>query len=134
MAAPDFWNNSESAQATVQKVKKVKAIVEPMGDLLTRREDLDTMVELLAEEDDEDVRGELQQGLIELANRVRRVELLTLLSGPNDARDCYFNIQAGTGGADACDWAEMLLRMYLRYFERSGYSPEQLSRKDTTKD
>ena len=130
MAAPDFWNNSESAQATVQKVKKVKAIVEPMGDLLTRREDLDTMVELLAEEDDEDVRGELQQGLIELANRVRRVELLTLLSGPNDARDCYFNIQAGTGGADACDWAEMLLRMYLRYFERSGYSPEQLSRKD----
>ena len=56
--------------------------------------------------------------------------MLTLLSRPDDARDCYFNVQAGTGGADAQDWASMLLRMYLRYFERSGYEVEQLAMKE----
>jgi len=130
MAKPDFWNNSESAASTIGSLKKVKAIVEPVRDLLGRRDDLAAMLELLADEDDAETQQELDVGLGELSRRLSRVEMLMLLSGPNDGRDCYFNVQAGTGGADACDWAEMLLRMYLRYFERVGYSVEQLSRKD----
>ncbi len=88
------------------------------------------MIELLADEDDDATRAEFETTVADLAVRVPRVEMLTLLSQPNDARDCYFNIQAGTGGADACDWGEILLRMYLRYFEQSGYNVELLSRKD----
>ena len=130
MAAPDFWDDQESARKTVQQLKKAKAVVEPVRDLLAVQEELKTLHELLREEDDPEAHGEFQNGLSELADLVERVELLTLLSRPNDARDCYFSVQAGTGGADACDWAEMLLRMYLRYFERRGYDTEQLARKD----
>ncbi|MCH7527431.1 MAG: PCRF domain-containing protein, partial [Planctomycetes bacterium] len=130
MARSGFWNNSETAQETVARLKKTKALVEPMQELLQQHGDLETMLELLAEEDDAGITSELQSGLSELSRRLERVELLTLLSGPNDARDCFFNIQAGTGGADACDWSEMLLRMYLRYFEQVGFAVEQLSRRD----
>jgi peptide chain release factor 2 len=61
---------------------------------------------------------------------VDRVSLLALLSRPNDGRDCYFSIQAGAGGTEACDWASMLFRMYLRYFEQNSYKVEELSRRD----
>ncbi len=130
MAKPGFWDDPEAAQETVRKLKKAKAIVDPVRDLLARRDDLDAMLELLAEDDDAGTRAELQAGLGDLVEAIGRVETLTLLSGANDARDCYFNVQAGTGGADACDWAEMLLRMYLRYFERCRFGVEQLARKD----
>ena len=127
MVAPNFWDNPESARDTVQRLKSIKAIVEPLHNLLTHNDELQAMVELLAEDDDPDVRSELESGLDSLSVEVNRVELLTLLSGPNDHRNAYFNIQAGTGGDDACDWAQMLLRMYLRYFERAGNEVEELS-------
>ncbi len=127
MAAPNFWDNQETAQQTIQELKSVKAVVEPMRKLLADTGDLEAMVELLDEEDDPEVRAELRSGLDSLAAEVNRVELLTLLCGPDDQRNCYFNIQAGTGGDDACDWAEMLFRLYLRFFERNGYDVEELS-------
>ncbi|MEE9294698.1 MAG: peptide chain release factor 2 [Phycisphaerae bacterium] len=130
MGRPGFWDDPEAAKKTIQRLKKTKAIVEPIQDLLARREELEVMADLLNDEQDAGITEELQDGMTELFTRVERVETLTLLSGPNDARDCYFNIQAGTGGADACDWAEMLLRMYLRYCERNGFAVEQLSRRD----
>lgn len=127
MAAPDFWDNPESAKETVGKLKSLKAIVDPVRELLEASEDLGAMLELLGEDEDADVRAELEAGLANLDRRVGRVETLALLSGKNDHCNCYFNIQAGTGGDDACDWAEMLLRMYLRYFERNGYDVEELA-------
>ncbi len=130
MAKPGFWDNPEAAQVTIRELKSAKSIVEPMQDLIARRDDVEVMLELLDAEEDEATHAELDSDLADLARRVNRVETLTLLSGPNDARDCYFNIQAGTGGADACDWAEILLRMYLRYFERTGFAVEQLARRD----
>jgi peptide chain release factor 2 len=127
MAAPDFWDSPESARQTVHKLKSLTAVVEPVRDAIAQAGDLEAMVELLAEEHDHDVDEELDQGLDSLSAHVNRIELLTLLSGPDDESDCYFNIQAGTGGADACDWAEMLLRLYLRYFERNDYEVEELA-------
>ena len=127
MAAPNLWDNPENAQETVQKLKALKAVVDPVRELLSQAEELEAMLELLAEGDDSDVRNELSEGLDALARQVERVEMLTLLSGQNDHCNCYFNIQAGTGGADACDWAEMLLRLYLRYFEQNKYAVEELS-------
>jgi len=130
MASPTFWDNPESAKATIVRLKALKSIVEPVQKILREAGDAGAMLELLAEADDDHVRAELDAGLTTLLSDLDRVELLTLLSGPNDARNCYFNIQAGTGGADACDWAQMLLRLYLRYFERQGYELEELSMRD----
>ncbi len=130
MASPNFWDNPEAARGTVGRMKTIRAVVEPVRKVLAQSEDLEAMTQLLAEADDAHVRAELEQGLEQLTRDVGRVELLALLSGPNDLRNCYFNIQAGTGGADACDWAQMLLRMYLRYFERREYELEELSMRD----
>ncbi len=130
MASPSFWDNPEAARQTVAKLKSIRAIVDPMRGIIAHSGDLEAMTQLLAEAEDDHVREELEEGLGELAKEVARVELLMLLSGPNDSRNCYFNIQAGTGGADACDWAQMLLRLYLRYFERREYEVEELSMRD----
>ena len=130
MAAPNFWNHQESAQATVQALKKLKALVEPMNGVISAADDIAVMLELLDDEDDAQTREELENDLGRLRENVDRVQLLALLSGPNDARDCFFSIQAGTGGADAQDWAAMMLRMYLRYFERNGYAAEELALKE----
>ena len=130
MAAPNFWDNQESAQKTVQALKKLKALVEPMDGVITAADDIAVMLELLQEENDAQTRAELESDLGRLRENVDRVQLLALLSGPNDARDCFFSIQAGTGGADAQDWAAMMLRMYLRYFERNGYTAEELALKE----
>ncbi len=127
MAAPGFWDDPESARQTVHKLKTLKAAVEPVRKALAHCDELGAMVELLAEEHDHEVDEELDSGLDALGVEVNRIELLTLLSGPDDASDCFFHVQAGTGGADACDWAEMLLRLYLRYFEQNDYEVEELS-------
>ncbi|MBI4718167.1 MAG: peptide chain release factor 2 [Planctomycetes bacterium] len=127
MAAPNFWDNPETARQTVQRLKSLKAVVDPLRRLIAKCDECRAMEELLAEADDPEVRQELEAGVVSLNRDVDHVELLTLLSGPNDARHCYFSIQAGTGGDDACDWAEMLLRMYLRYFERNEFEVEELS-------
>lgn len=130
MGKPNFWDNQESARETVQKLKSLKAIVEPLRKLFAHGEETGVLLELLAEGDDVDTRTELQAGLEHLTTEVSRIELLTLLSGPNDHRNCFFNIQAGTGGDDACDWAQMMFRMYLRYFERNGFEVEELSMRE----
>ncbi|UCE58441.1 MAG: peptide chain release factor 2 [Phycisphaerales bacterium] len=127
MAAPDFWDNPDAAKETVQELKSMKAVVEPMRKVIDAADNLGAMVELLDEGDDAEVRAELEGGLTTLADQVNHVELFTLFAGEKDASNCYFNIQAGTGGADACDWAEMLLRLYMRYFERSDFDVDELA-------
>ncbi len=130
MAAPDFWDAPEAAQQTVAKLKSIKAMIDPVRQVAATSEDLAAMVELLAEGEDLVIQSELEKGVVSLIADVDRVELLALLSGPTDSRNCYFNIQAGTGGADACDWAQMLLRLYLRYFERNDFAVEELALHD----
>ena len=130
MAAPNFWDNQETAKGTIARLKSIKSVVEPVQGVLRHAEDLKAMIELLEEAEDASVREELESGLRTLESELGRIELLTLLSGPHDTRNCYFNIQAGTGGADACDWAQMMLRMYLRYCERQGFEVEEVSMRD----
>jgi peptide chain release factor 2 len=129
MEKPGFWDNQEEAQRTVQSMKGLRAQVEPVQDLLARIEDAAVLVELAAEQDDESARNEVRCELQDIQTRTDQVELLTLLSGPNDQRPCFLSIQAGAGGVDASDFAEMLLRMYLMYFERSGYDVSEVDRR-----
>lgn len=130
MAAPDFWDHPDAAQKTVQRLKQLKSTVDPIRKLLARIGDGEAMLEMLEEESDDGLAAELGSELDKMDAEVDRVERITLLSGEHDAQNCYFNIQAGTGGADAQDWAEMMMRMYLRYFERNGFEVEQLAMKE----
>ena len=127
MAKPGFWDDPDSAKSVVAQLKAAKAVIDPLEKLIAAGEDAEVLLELAEEETDPSAAAELNRELAALEQAVARAELFTLYAGPNDAGNCYFNIQAGTGGADACDWAEMMMRMYLRYFERMDYQVEELA-------
>lgn len=130
MEQPGFWDHQESAQQVVFEMKGVRAQVEPVRELLRRADDAAILIELADEQGDAQGAAEVQQELAQIAQRTDQVELLTLLAGENDARNCYFSIQAGAGGVDSCDFAEMLLRMYLMYFESVGFKASEVDRRD----
>ncbi len=83
--------------------------------------------EMAQQEDDQQTRLEVARDIKPLQSTVEKVELASLLKGEDDPCDCFFSIHAGAGGTESCDWAEMLLRMYLRYFERNNYQVEEIS-------
>ena len=130
MGREGFWDNPEAAAEVVSKLKGLKAVIDPIEEVLGRAEDLAVLQELAESEDDQAAREEVDEGLAELSGELDRLELLLLLSGANDNRNCYFSIHAGAGGTESCDWAMMLLRMYLRYFERMGLSVQEMDRTD----
>ncbi len=130
MARPGFWNDQESAQKVVSVLKGIKGTIEPVEELARRLDDLTVLYELAASEKDDATRLEADIERTRMAKRLEQVELMALLSEQNDTKDCYFSIQAGAGGTEACDWSDMLFRMYLRYFEHAGYQVEEMDRKD----
>ena len=129
LAKPGFWD-SGGAQGVVTELKSLKATIEPVEAVRRRVEDLSVLRELAEEENDSSALEEADKERRALIDEVEKVALTALLAGPDDGRDCYFSIQAGAGGTEACDWAAMLMRMYLRYFERVGYKVEETARKD----
>ncbi len=130
MAQPGFWDHQEAAQKVVGEMKTLRGQVEPVQDLARRAEDAEVLLELAGEDESDETSREVDMALSQLSDKLEQVELLTLLSGKNDAADCFFSIQAGAGGVDSCDFAEMLLRMYLMYFERAGYKAAEIDRRD----
>lgn len=130
MASPGFWDDQEAAAPIITELKALKAVVSPVNELIGGIEDLQVLFELADEADsDEDLRDAATQEQT-LCGELDRLELRTLLSGPHDKGSCYFSIHAGAGGTESCDWAEMLMRMYLRYFERNGYKFQEIDRTD----
>lgn len=87
-------------------------------------EDVEGLLELAVEEEDEDTFNDANSELASLEKRLEELEFRRMFSGPNDASDCYLDIQSGSGGTEAQDWANMVLRMYLRWGEAKGYKPE----------
>jgi peptide chain release factor 2 len=122
MGKPTFWDNQEKARQTIQQLKPLNALLKPFEDLETTAGDLQALVEL--SEEDASLEAELERELHSTENRLGEFELQAMLSGPQDASNAYLKIQAGTGGTEACDWAQMLLRMYARWAERHGYQVE----------
>jgi len=121
MAAPRFWDDPEAAQKVVQQLKSLKAVVEPMTSLARMLDDLGVLADLASEEDDRATLEQVGRDLAEAGTRLERLEFLSLLSRPDDPKNCYFSVHAGAGGTESCDWAAMLLRMYTRYAERAGW-------------
>ena len=128
MEATDFWDHPEAAQAVVSEMKGVKAVTDPVEELLAGIADVQALYELGAEADDADSLAEADQQLTALEVRTAQVELVSLLDGPNDPRNAFFTIQAGAGGTEAQDWAEMMLRMYLYWFDLRGWDVSEVDR------
>jgi len=123
MAKAGFWDNPNTAQSVVAQLSALKSIVEPVEELQREVKDLQELFELAA---DRDELAQLTDDLAALAKKCERIELAGLLSRPQDMKNCFFSIHAGAGGTESCDWANMLLRMYTRYFEMSKYKFREL--------
>ena len=126
MSWSGFWDNPEAAQSLVSQVSALKSVVEPVMEMQREVDDLQELFELAAAESDEEELRQLEEDLAELVKRCEQIELTGLLCGPNDAKNCFFSIHAGAGGTESCDWANMLLRMYTRYFEQNKYKFREL--------
>ena len=118
MSAPDFWDQPEKSQKLLQDRKRLEESLQKETELASRTSDLDTLFELARE--GENVLGDLESEIRSFSERLTKVEDAMLLSGPNDARSAIMTIHPGAGGTESQDWAEMLLRMYLRWAEREG--------------
>jgi len=130
MGEAGFWDHPESAKASVSELKSIKAMIDPVQGLLKQIEDVRALYQLGTEAEDADTLAEADQALTDLERASERVELQSLLDGPNDPRNCFFTIQSGAGGTEAQDWTEMLLRMYLYYFERRGWDVSEVDRQE----
>lgn len=120
MASPDFWTHKESAQKTIDQVTSIKAKTVPYEKLRIMLEDMEVLREM-AGAGDGDSLTELSAEYPKFCERLDALELQLLMSGEHDRANCYLAINAGAGGTEACDWADMLLRMYQRWAERHGF-------------
>ena len=124
ISEPDFWNDSEKAQKVVQARSRIEKALQKQADFETGVSDAEVLLEFAA--GDADSARELEQLIARLEREVAEAETESLLSGETDANNAICSIQAGAGGTDAQDFAQMLLRMYLRWAERKGFKVEIL--------
>ncbi len=119
---PALWSNQAKSQQVMRERKRLEGVLSLEGDLVRRTGDIAAYFDLGKE--GEDITADLQRELDSLRELVDRVETETLLSGENDARNAIVTIHPGAGGTESQDWADMLLRMYLRWAERQGFKTE----------
>jgi peptide chain release factor 2 len=125
MSKVGFWDSPETAQRVVSQLSVVKSVVGPVEEVTLKARDLAELFGLVVGESDAEMLKQLESDLSELERQCDKIELQGLLSGPTDMKNCFFSIHAGAGGTESCDWANMLLRMYTRYFERNRYKFEE---------
>ena len=123
-ARPDLWDDPDNARAVTSELGQVSDDTGLLEDLDRRMQDAEVTYELMTEESDRSLMGDLVAAVSDLQVRLADLELRSLFSGEYDQRDAIVELHAGTGGTDAQDWCEMLLRMYLRWAERRGFSVE----------
>lgn len=121
MLEGDFWDDSIKAQATVSEANSIKRKLHPFLELEQRAADLRELISLAREYEDADSAREAADEFTAIGSALDKFELITLLDKPNDVSSCYLTINSGAGGTEACDWAEMLLRMYTRWSEGKEY-------------
>ncbi|MDU8923732.1 peptide chain release factor 2 [Pasteurellaceae bacterium LIM206] len=127
---PDIWNEPDKAQALGKERSNLEAVVDTIKKLDQGLEDVEGLLELAVEGEDEETFHEAVAELDELERQLAKLEFRRMFSGPNDACDCYVDLQAGSGGTEAQDWTEMLLRMYLRWAESKGFKTELMEVSD----
>src|SRR5436309_3650818 len=124
MAAPDSCNNRDRAQTDVDEVSRLRSLINPFRELEREIEDFDALHELAAEEKNDAHRAQAEKEVAtehdRLIHKLEEFELRQFLSGESDRSNAFITIHSGAGGTESCDWADMLLRMYQRWIERSG--------------
>jgi peptide chain release factor 2 len=130
MAAPGFWDNQDKAQPLVSELSRLKLMTDPLRELVTGGDDLEVLIEFAEEDVSGESEAELKSAADVLVEQLSSVELQAMMSRPEDACGAYVTVQAGEGGTDSSDWAEMLLRMFLRWCERRRFKAEILERSD----
>jgi peptide chain release factor 2 len=123
-AAPDLWDDPERAQGVTSKLSHLQAEVDRLEKMTGRIDDLEVLVELAESEDDAEAFAEAERELVTVRSALGELEVRTLLSGEYDEREALMTIRAEAGGVDAADFAEMLMRMYLRWAERHSFKTE----------
>ncbi|MBW8765285.1 MAG: peptide chain release factor 2 [Geodermatophilales bacterium] len=123
-AAPDLWDDVEAAQALTSKLSYLQGDLRRVEELRRRLDDAGLLHEMAAEENDEATAAEAERELVALRKEIDELEVRTLLSGEYDSREALVTIRSEAGGVDAADFAEMLMRMYLRWAERHKYNVE----------
>jgi peptide chain release factor 2 len=126
MAEGSLWSDPERARQVVDEVKSLKRWLEPYGVLRKRLDDAQALNELAEAEQTEDLAKELETEAEEIAARLEALDLQSMLRGRDDARDALLTIHPGAGGTESQDWAEMLMRMYIRWAERHDFKVEVL--------
>ncbi len=124
MSQPGFWDNSEAARSVVARKQEAGAVVQPIEAIEQLIEDAEVMIEL-GEEDPAAVEQDLQDNVAELRRILDRLEFRLMLGGEHDPMNAIVTIQPGAGGIDAADWAEMLVKMYVRWAEGKGWEVEE---------
>ncbi len=128
MQAADFWNNQERAQEVGQRASNLTKLIATWEGIVVESDELISMFPEISPENDPKAAEEYRGMVSGLAERWRKLEISTFLSGKYDENNAIINIHAGTGGTDASDFAEMLMRMYLRYAERMGFEAEVMDK------
>src|SRR5256885_13433101 len=124
MASPAFWDDSRRAQELIRERAELARVVARVTELGGQASDLGILLELAAEAGDDSVDVELREGIAKLQRELDEFELKVMLSGPHDVKAAILSIHPGAGGTESQDWAQMLMRMYLRWCERAGFKAE----------
>lgn len=130
MSDPAFWDDQQKAQAIINEANEVKDTYNTFRALEEQVEEYQTMLEMLEEENDADIRTELEKGLEQVGKEIEQFELDMLLSGPYDKNNAIMEINPGAGGTESQDWGEMLYRMYTRWMDQKGFKYEILDYQD----
>jgi peptide chain release factor 2 len=124
MASPSFWEDSRKAQALVQERADLAKTVGTFKEIAGRAEDTRLLWEMATEASDESMTAEIQESLKRIGEELEAFELKVILSRPEDRKNAILSIHPGAGGTESQDWAQMLMRMYLRWAERAGFNAE----------
>lgn len=127
-----FWDDPESAQKTMKEKKSLEDKINELETLEGSMEELEVTLEMAAEAEDEELAKEAEELAKKLADSLEDLRLRTLLNGKYDKNNAIISVHAGSGGTDAQDWAEMLLRMYTRWCEKKGYKAKLIDMQDDT--
>jgi peptide chain release factor 2 len=130
MADPGIWNDAARAQALGKEKKSLEAVVQTLEGVSQSLRDAREFFDMAKEEDDEDTLAAVEVDLAGVEAKVADLEFRRMFSNPADPNNCFIDIQAGAGGTEACDWASMLLRQYLKYCEKKGFKTEVLEQTD----
>jgi len=122
--ADGFWDDHEAAEKVMSQIRKLKNRIEPWKKIIADMDDLEAMYELASESGETSDEDEVRTMYEAARAQFDKLNILNLLSGEVDQNDAFLTVHAGAGGTEACDWAFMLSRMYLRWAERHGYKTE----------